>query len=81
MYILSCVVHKFFLMAGRIVHQHFHFALFRPDDHALAAHTAHHIERIHRTAPKRQLQNVFFYAFFQRLFQVMGDFEKSVGRT
>jgi hypothetical protein len=79
-YILSCVVHKFFFLAG-IVHQHLDFALFRPDDHRLAAHAAHHIERIHRAAPQRQFQNVFFDALFQRLFQIVGDLEKPVGRA
>jgi len=48
-YILSCIVHKFFFLAG-IVHQHLDLALFRPYDHALAAHAADHIERIHWTA-------------------------------
>jgi hypothetical protein len=81
MYILSCVVHKFFLMAGRIVHQHFHFALFRPDDHTLAAHAAHHIERIHWAATQRQFQDVLLNALFQCFFQFVGNFEKPVGRT
>jgi hypothetical protein len=80
-YILSCVVHKFFLTAGMIVHQHFHFALFRPDNNRLAAHAAHHIERIHRSAAQGQFQNVFFNALFQRLFQVVGYFEEPVSRT
>lgn len=64
-----------------IVHQHFHFALFRPDDHTLATHATHHVERIHRATPQCQFQNVFFYAFFQRLFKVVGNFEKPIGRT
>jgi hypothetical protein len=80
-YILSCVVHKFFLTAGRIVHQHFHFALFRPDDHTLPAHAAHHVKRIHWAATQRQLQNIFGNTLFQGLFQVVGNFEKPVGRA
>nr|WP_319525794.1 hypothetical protein [uncultured Desulfosarcina sp.] len=79
-YILSCVVHKFFFLAG-LVHQHLDFALLRPDDHALAAHAAYHIKRIYRTASQRQFQYVFFDALCQRLFQIMGDLEESVGRT
>jgi hypothetical protein len=79
-YILSCVVHKFFFLAG-IVHQHLDLALFRPDDHRLAAHAADHIKRIHRAAPKGQFQNVFLNAFFQRLFQIVGDLEEPVGRA
>jgi predicted DsbA family dithiol-disulfide isomerase len=79
-YILSCVVHKFFLTAG-VVHQHFHFALFRPDNNRLAAHTADHIKGIHRAAAQGQFQNVFLNALFQRLFQVVGNLEESVGRA
>jgi hypothetical protein len=80
-YILSCVVHKFFLLAGSVVHQHLDFALLRPDDHALAAHAAYHIKRIHRPAPKSQFQHVLLDAPLQGLFQVVGDLEKSVGRA
>ena len=64
-----------------IVHQHFHFALFRPDNNRLAAHTAYHIKGIHRSTAKRQFQYVFLNAFFQRLFQIVSDFEESVGRA
>jgi hypothetical protein len=54
-YILSCVVHKFFFSAGGIVvHQHFDFTFFRPDDHALVTHSADHIKGIYRTPTKRQ---------------------------
>ena len=69
------------MTAGRIVHQHFHFALFRPDDHTLPAHAAHHIERIHWAAAQRQFQNIFGNTLFQSLFQVVGNFEKPVGRA
>ena len=79
-YILSCVVHKFFFPAG-VVHQHLHLALFRTDDHALAAHAADHVKRIHRTAAQGQFQYVLLDAFFQGLFQVVGDLEEPVGRT
>ena len=47
----------------------------------LAAHAAHHVERIHRATPQRQFQNVFLNALFQGLFQIVGDFEKPVGRA
>jgi hypothetical protein len=81
-YILSCVIHKFFFPAGvGSVHQHLHLALFGPDHHRLAAHPADHVKRIHGTAPKRQFQGVFLHALFQRLFQIVGDLEKAVGRT
>ena len=69
------------MTAGRIVHQHFHFALFRPDDHTLPAHAAHHVKRIHRPAAQRQFQNIFGNTLFQGLFQVVGNFEKPVGRA
>jgi hypothetical protein len=81
-YILSCVVHKFFFPAGDfIVHQHPDFALLGTDDNTLVSHAAHHIKRIHRTSPKRQFQDVFRHALLQRLFQVVGDLEKPVGRA
>jgi hypothetical protein len=81
-YILSCVVHKFFSPAGDfVVHQHFDFTLLGPDDHALASHAAYHIEGIHRTPPKGKLQDVLRHALLQRLFQVVGDLEEPVGRT
>jgi len=79
-YILSCVVHKFFFLAGGIrVHQHFDFALLRPDDHALVPHAADHIERIHRPATQRQFQDIFGNTLLQCLFQVVGDLEKPIG--
>jgi hypothetical protein len=81
-YILSCVIHKFFFLAGGfIVHQHFDFPLFSPDDHTLAPHAAHHIKRIHRTPPKGKFKDVLRHSFLQRLFQVVGDLEESIGRA
>jgi hypothetical protein len=81
-YILSCVVHKFFFLAGDfIVHQHFDFTLLGTDDHTLVSHAAYHIERIHRASPKRQFQDVFRHTLLQRLFQVVGDLEEPVGRA
>jgi hypothetical protein len=81
-YILSCIIHKFFYPAGvGAVDQHFYLALFRADHHGLSAHPTDHIKRIHRTTPKRKLQHVFRHALFQRLFQVVGDLEKPVGRA
>ena len=81
-YILSCVVHKFFFPAGGfIVHQHLDLTLFSPDDHALVPHAAHHIKRIDRTSPKGQFQDILLNAFLQRLFQIVGNLEKSIGGT
>jgi hypothetical protein len=81
-YILSCVIHKFFFLAGGfIVHQHPDFPFFRPDDHALASHAAHHIKWVHRAAPQGKFQNVLRYAVLQCLFQVVGDLEEPVGRA
>jgi hypothetical protein len=58
-YILSCVVHKFFFLAGGfIVHQHLDFALFGTNDRALVSHAAHHVKGIHRSTPKGQFQDV-----------------------
>jgi hypothetical protein len=81
-YILSCVIHKFFFTAGfGTVHQHLYLALFRSDYHRLATHAAHHVKRVHRTTPKRQLQCVFLHPLFHCLFQIVGDLKKPVGRT
>jgi hypothetical protein len=79
-YILSCIVHKFFFLAG-IIHQHLDLALFSPDDHALVSHAAHHIKRINRTPTKGQFQDIFLNAFLQCLFQIVGNLEKPIGGT
>jgi hypothetical protein len=79
-YILSCIVHKFFFPAG-VVHQHPDLTLFGPDDHRLAAHAADHVKRIHRPAPEGQFQHVLLDAALQGLFQVVGDLEEPVRRT
>jgi hypothetical protein len=81
-YILSCVIYKFFSI-GRIgsVYEHLHLALFRPDDHRLVPQAPDHVKRIPGSSPKRQLQGVFLNAFFQRLLELMGDLEEPVGRT
>jgi hypothetical protein len=81
-YILSCVIHKFFFQAGLLaVHQHLHLALLGPDHHRLLAHAADHVKRVHRTTAQRKFQNVLRHALFQRLFQIVGDLKKPVGRT
>jgi hypothetical protein len=81
-YILSCVVHKFFFLAGGVtVHHHLDFTFFSPDDHALVPHAAHHIKWIPGLAPKSQLQGVFLDAFCKGGFQRMLDFKEPVGRT
>jgi hypothetical protein len=81
-YILSRVVYKlFFLPTIGTVDKHLDLAFFGSDHHRLATHAAHHVKWVHRPAPKRQLQSVFLHALFQRLFQIVGDLEKPVGRT
>jgi hypothetical protein len=80
-YILSWVVNKFFLPTGGTVEQHPHLALFRPDHHRLAAHAPDHVKRIHRPAPKRQLQRVLLDALLQGLSQIVGDLKKPVRRA
>jgi len=82
LYILSCVVHKFFFHGLVLpVDEHFDLAFFRTDHHRLAAHAADHVKRIHRPTPKSQLQGVLLDAFFQRLLQRMLDLEKPIGRA
>ena len=81
-YILSRIVDKFFLGAVILaIDKHFHLALFSPDHHRLATHTAHHVKRIHRSAPKGQFKGVFLNPLFQRVFQLMGDLKEPVSRT
>jgi hypothetical protein len=50
------------------VHEHFDFALFRPDHNRLIAHAAHHVKGIHRPASKGQFKGVFLNAFLQCAF-------------
>jgi hypothetical protein len=81
-YILSGIVNKFFFPTGiGAVYQHPHLALFRPDHHRLAAHAPDHVKRIHRPAPKRQLQRVLLDALLQGLSQIVGDLKKPVRRA
>jgi hypothetical protein len=81
-YILSRIVNKFFLHRVILtVDKHLHLALFRPDYHRLIAHAPDHVKRVHRPAAKGQFQSVFLHAFFKRLFQLVGDFEKPIGRA
>jgi hypothetical protein len=79
-YILSCIVHKFFFLAG-IVHQHLDLAFLRPDDHRLTAHAADHIKRIHRPASEGQFQHVLLDAALQGLLQIVGDLEEAIRRA
>jgi hypothetical protein len=68
-YILSRIVDKFFLGALLLtIHQHAHFALFRPDHHGLIPHAAHHVKRVHRPAPQGQLEGVFLHPLRQGAF-------------
>jgi hypothetical protein len=51
-YILSCIVDKFFLASSTLaVNEHAHLALLGPDHHRLAAHATHHVKRVYRAAP------------------------------
>jgi hypothetical protein len=66
-YILSRIVDKFFFMSLILsVDEHSNLTLFRPDNHRLAAHAAHHVKRIHRPAAKGQLKGILLDAFLQR---------------
>jgi hypothetical protein len=68
-YILSGIVHKFFFrLLILAVDEHFDFALFRTDHHRLAAHAAHHVKRIHWSAPKGQLKGIFLDTFCKGAF-------------
>jgi hypothetical protein len=81
-YILSRIVDKFFLRStGLSINEHPDFALLGPDHHRLAAHAAHHVEGIHRPAPKRQLQRIFLKPLFESLPKLVGDLEEPIGRT
>jgi hypothetical protein len=81
-YILSCVIHKFFFRHLTVtVDKHLDLALFRSDHHRLLSHAPYHVKGIHRSAPKRQLQGVFLNALLQRLFQIVGNLEEPVGRA
>jgi hypothetical protein len=66
-YILSRIVDKFFFKLLILsVDEHSDFALFSSDHHRLAAHAAHHVKRIHRSAAKGQLEGILLDAFLQR---------------
>jgi hypothetical protein len=81
-YILSCVVYKFFFRGLVLaVDQHLDLAFFRPDHHRLCAHATDHIKRVHRATAQCQLQSVFLHAPRKRLFQLVGDLEEPVRRT
>jgi hypothetical protein len=79
-YILSCIVDKFFLRSAALtIKEHPDLSLLGPDHHRLATHAAHHIEGVHRTAPQGELEAVFHDPLFDRLSQLGGDLEKPVG--
>jgi hypothetical protein len=81
-YILSCVIHKFFLPAGFLsVHQHPYLALFRADHHRLITHPAHHVKWVPGFSPQRQFQCVFLDPFFKGIFQGVLDLEKTICRA
>jgi hypothetical protein len=81
-YILSNIVDKFFFRWLILaVHEHFDFTLFSPDHHRLTAHAAYHVKRVHRPAPEGQFEGIFLHALFKRVFQIVLDLEKPVGRA
>jgi hypothetical protein len=81
-YILSRIVDKFFLRsAGLSVNEHPDFALLGPDHHRLTAHAAHHVKRVHRPAPKGELERIFLKPLFDRLPKLVGDLKEPIGRT
>jgi hypothetical protein len=70
-YILSRIVDKFFLGSSALaIKEHAHLALLGPDHHRLSAHAAHHVKRVHRTAPEGELERIFLDSFFDRLPQI-----------
>jgi len=81
-YILSRIVDKFFLRSAALsVNEHPDFALLGPDHHRLTTHAAHHVEGVHRAAPKGELERIFLKPLFDRLPKLVGDLEEPIGRT
>jgi hypothetical protein len=81
-YILSCVVHKLFVMGLILaVHQHLNLALLGTDHHRLVAHAPHHVKRIHRTPTQGQLQRVLLDPPLKGFLELVLDLEEAVGRT
>jgi hypothetical protein len=81
-YILSRIIDKFFFsLLILAVDKHLDLAFLRPDHHRLATHAAHHVKRIHRTAPESQLKSIFLNTLCKSAFQLMLDLEKPVSRT
>jgi hypothetical protein len=81
-YILSCIVDKFFLgNAALSVNEHPDFALLRPDHHRLTTHAAHHVKGIHGPTAKRELERIFLKPLFDRLPKLVGDLKEPIGRT
>jgi hypothetical protein len=81
-YILSRIVNKFFLRSTALaVNEHADLALLGPDHHRLAAHAPHHVERVHRTSPKGELERILLEPLFDRLSQLGGDLKEAVRGT
>jgi len=80
-YILSCIVDKFFFTSAVSFKEHPDFPLLCPDHHRLTPHAPHHVKGVHRPAPKRQFQGIVLDPLFDRLSQLMGDLEEPVGGT
>jgi len=63
------------------VDKHLDLTLFSADHHRLAAHAAHHVKRVHRSAPQGQFKGIFLNTFFKGAFEFMLDLKKPVGRA
>lgn len=58
-----------------LFHRQRHLPLFRPDDHRLVLHAAHHVQRVQRFPAKRHLLDVLSDSFQKRLLQGIPDLE------
>lgn len=61
--------------------RHLHCPLFRTDHHRPVAHATHHIHRLLRFSPQRQLLEVRLHPFLHYLAQLLADREKPVRGT
>jgi hypothetical protein len=81
-YILSCVVHKFFVLGLILaVHQHLDLTLLGTDHHRLVAHAPHHVKWIHWPPAQGQLQRVVLDPPLQGFLELVLDLEEAVGRA
>jgi hypothetical protein len=81
-YILSCIVDKFFLgSAALAINEHPDLALLGPDHNRLAAHAPDHVEGVYWAAPEGELQGILLEPLFDCLPQVGCDLEEAVRRA